>query len=250
MGQYTTMPAHFNRLEDLLPPLESTEKKLLNLIIRVNDICVNLRPISQSEKDPVATDRYLQDAMELDSQLESWYQALSTDWSFSTEPIATTNRKTWISDLLSFPGAPKTMHRYSLPKARFCGNLYHVARLHLNLGMIDKLTSIYLPQQLDATFMDNLAHQVSSQIDAILRNVPSALGISPSGGPEDPVTVHDVRGIKAYQAMWPLIKTSKYFKRDSVKARYDSRGSWIKHVLEFLGRELSIKKACAYASLF
>lgn len=251
MGQYTTTPAHFNRLEDLLPPLESTKQRLLNLILRVNEVCVNLRPMSQSEEDPMETDRYLQEAIELDSQLESWYQTLPPDWSFSIEPItATTNRQPWICDLLSFPGAPKIMHRYSLPLARYCTNLYNVGRLHLNLSMIDKLSSMYPAQQLDASFMQNLALQISSQIDAVMRNVPSALDISPSGEHEDPITVHDIRGMKAYQAMWPLIKTSKYFRRESVKMRYDSRGRWIKYVLEFLGRELSIKKASAYASLF
>lgn len=203
------------------------------------------------ESDATEADAHMREAVELDSGLESWYRDLPPEWSYKAEPITTTNRSPWIESLFSLPGAPKTMRQHFSPFGALCCQLYHVVRLHLNLTMIDELISVYQIQHLHSATIENLSFQVLAQVDAIMECVPSTLGISPSGSPGEPQTGNDVQGMNGFDVMWPLISVLKCFRRETIRATdKEGRGRWIKHVLEFLGRELGIKKAQAYASLF
>ncbi|KAF2097001.1 hypothetical protein NA57DRAFT_57611 [Rhizodiscina lignyota] len=207
--------------------------------------------------DDLNPDKVLEQALELDSRLEEWWQGQQAHFNYQASvEVNPQNRPSWARELFSLPGAPSHMSVFNTALGALGADLYRGTRLYLNLSILrcarqaavrspgtDKM-SIYHESIVTAT-----ASLIIELIDGICMTIPTLLQMTPTGGADDPTTPDEIYGFRALMIFWPLIASSCCLKEEEVmQFDVNLRRMWIPCVYAFLRNNLGLAKAQAFLS--
>ncbi|KAL1966023.1 hypothetical protein VTN77DRAFT_4963 [Rasamsonia byssochlamydoides] len=230
MAEGICPPAETKRWLEMLAPVNPRVPSM-QLSLQVATICSQLK---QAQKTGIDADLLYQ-ALDLDSQLDTWYHASPPRWPFQGQPLSLLHRPEWSSSLLRITGAPKVMYVYADSIAALDANLFRASRLHLNLTIFDTLSSLGH----DATIF---VAQILQLIDEICSTIPTMMQMTASGE-GDPQYKHDIYGQRGHQVMWPLVVMKQCFGRPEIRMQdVEQRAEWVEAVYDFVANELGYAK--------
>jgi hypothetical protein len=212
---------------------------LMEIFLEVATICAKLkekpsRDIAAGTTQALDMKSLVGQAIDLDKKLDNWYQRgnLAVPCLITLE-----NRPQWTTSLLKHPGAPKAMFEYANLLMALDLNLFRATRLHLNVTILDCLTT-----SLQQSSRDDVISRILGIIDEIFATIPFIFQITPSGA-GDPQSQHDVRGQRGHMLLWPILAMQKCFQREDVTRRDKAkRQEWIGAVADFMSNGLGYAK--------
>ncbi|KAJ5541030.1 hypothetical protein N7494_006106 [Penicillium frequentans] len=125
-------------------PFDSALKKRLTCLISTTAaICARLNKHSSTKEVSEVSASDLQEALEIDLELQKWTSDLPTEWKYAgRSPMTHTSRPDWAKKLLTMPGSPDYMHVYSNALAASDWNMYRATRIRLWIQIL-KFVSRY-----------------------------------------------------------------------------------------------------------
>ena len=218
---------------------------------------------SQLNEDPIDPDQLLQEALELDSRLEEWYQRVEKTYTggnpLRSIPINPQNRPQWARELFSLPGAPKQMHLYKSVLAALSADLYRGTRLLLNLSILQcarrSVVDSPIVDDKMALYNESIAASTASLmielIGGLCMSVPCMLQLTASGGTDDPQTTEELYGFRGLLLMWPFVCAATCLQdKDVQNCDADFKRAWIPCLFAFLRSSMSLAKAQAFMDKF
>lgn len=210
-------------------------------------------------EEPIDADQLLQDAMELDSRLEEWYQRTiqnpSTGHSIRTFPVNPEKRPHWARELFNLPGAPKNMQMYKSVLSAVSADLYRSIRLLLNLSILEcvrrNVAESPVVDEKIATYNKSIAASTASLmielINGLCMSVPCMLQLTVAGGANDPQTTEELYGFRGLLMLWPFHTAAACLQDPDVsKCDTEFMRAWVPCLFAFLNNSMSLAKAQAF----
>lgn len=210
-------------------------------------------------EDPIDADQLLQEAMELDSRLEEWYQRCilnpTNGKGIRTFPVNPQNRPPWARELFSLPGAPQNMQMYKTVLNAVSADLYRGIRLLLNQSILQcvrrNAANSPIVDEKITLYNESIAASTASLmielINGLCMSVPCMLQLTVAGGANDPQTTEELYGFRGLLMLWPFVTAAICLQDADVRAcDFDFKRAWIPCLFAFLRNSLSLAKAEAF----
>lgn len=225
-------------------PFDSALKKRLTCLISTTAaICARLKEHSGTEENSeLQSDSDLQEALEVDLELQKWTSGLPTEWKYAgRSPMTHTSRPEWAKKLLTMPGSPDYMHVYSNALAASDWNMYRATRIRLWIQIL-KFVSRH-PSVVNAPALEERGLSVLRTLTGeIAETIPYSITLSLDGS-GDPKSPEDIPGIFAYSILWSTYTCFVCYQSGLLEKNiYMHRTMWFGAMLRFLRDTAGIAK--------
>ncbi|KAJ6010881.1 hypothetical protein N7451_002293 [Penicillium sp. IBT 35674x] len=224
-------------------PFDSALKKRLTCLISTTAaICARLKGHSATEEVSKFPHSDLQEALEIDQQLQKWASDLPTEWKYAgRSPMTHTSRPDWAKKLLTMPGSPRYMHVYSNALAASDWNMYRATRIRLWIQILKFVSRD--PSVVNASALEERGLSVLRTLTSeIAETIPYSITLSLDGS-ADPKFPEDIPGIFAYSILWSTYTCFVCYQSGLLEKHiYMHRTMWFGAMLRFLRDTAGIAK--------
>ncbi|KAJ6096428.1 hypothetical protein N7486_007174 [Penicillium sp. IBT 16267x] len=184
----------------------------------------------------------LQEAVNIDLELQQWTSGLPTEWKYAgRSPMTHTSRPGWAKKLLTMPGSPDHMSIYSNALAASDWNMYRATRIRLwvqILKFVHRDPSVVNDAALEKRGLGILRTLTGE----IAETIPYSITLSLDGS-ADPKSPEDNPGIFAYSILWSTYTCFVCYQSGLLeKSVYIHRTMWFGAMLRFLRDTTGIAK--------
>lgn len=225
-------------------PFDSALKKRLTCLISATAaICARLKEHSGTEEEvselPTSD---LQEALEVDLELQKWTSELPAEWKYAgRSPMTHTSRPDWAKKLLTMPGSPDYMQVYSNALAASDWNMYRATRIRLWIQILKFLSRC--PSVVNASALEERGLSLLRTLTGdIAETIPYSITLSLDGS-GDPKSPDDIPGIFAYSILWSTFTCFVCYQSGLLDRNiYMHRTMWFGAMLRFLRDTAGIAK--------